>query len=155
MFSGDSSGAWIYRALYETGFADRPAPAGPGGGLQLHAAWITAVARCAPPDNEPLREELTNCRPYLAREIERLESVRVVLVLGRIAYENFLPAYESVSGFALRPKPRFKHGGVVRPKESVKLLMSYHPSRQNTQTGRLSPRMWRAVFRKAADLLAP
>jgi uracil-DNA glycosylase family 4 len=147
VFTGDSSGDWLYRALWETGFANQPESTRRGDGLALSGAWIGASVRCAPPANRPLPEEFARCREYVARELALLKSVRVVVALGRLAHGNFL---------VLRGLPRnafpFSHGAVHEAGAFI-LLDSYHPSRQNTQTGRLTREMLRAVFHHARRLV--
>jgi uracil-DNA glycosylase len=149
MFTGDSSGDWLYEALHRHGFSNRPAARHRDDGLRLRDCYITAAARCAPPDNRPSRDELAACRPYLEEEIRLLHRVRVVVVLGRIAYEAWLRA----AGWwdRLRPaeRPPFGHGREACLPDGRLLICSYHPSRQNTQTGRLTRAMWRAIFRRA------
>jgi uracil-DNA glycosylase len=148
MFTGDSSGDWLYAALHRFGFASAPQSTSPGDGLELLDCWITAAARCAPPRNRPSPAELANCRPYLEAELARLSRVRVVLALGRIAHDAFVRA----AGVAARPP--FGHGALARLDEGRILISSYHPSRQNTNTGRLTRTMWHAVFRRARQMLA-
>ena len=152
MFTGDASGDWLTRALHQTGFANQPVSVRADDGLRLRAAFVTAAVRCAPPDNRPTPDELARCRPYLARERALLGRVRVVVALGAIAFRAVL-ATERARGVALpRPLPRFGHGAELALEEVV-LLASYHPSRQNTQTGVLTEAMLRAVFRRARTLL--
>ncbi len=152
MFTGDKSGDFLYRALYRAGFASQPESISAGDGLVLKDAWITAPAHCAPPDNKPLPEELRHCRPFLYRELELLTNVRVVVTLGRIATDAWLGiqkdrgAIPSMAGYA------FGHN-VLHNQLTPKLLCSYHPSQQNTSTGRLTQRMLDDVFLVAAELL--
>jgi uracil-DNA glycosylase family 4 len=149
MFTGDSSGDWLYEALHRFGFANRPRSVSRGDGLALRDCWISAAARCAPPGNRPTAAELARCRPFLAAEIEALRRVRVVVTLGRIA----LGAWIAAAG---RPeRPAFGHGRRYELGDVV-LITSYHPSRQNTNTGRLTRDMFHAVFRRArAELNEP
>ncbi|MGH7752282.1 MAG: uracil-DNA glycosylase [Gemmatimonadales bacterium] len=145
MFTGDSSGDWLYEALHRFDFASGPASVRRDDGLRLRDCYITAAARCAPPDNQPTSRELANCRPYLEAELGLLNKVRVVLTLGRVAFESYLRA----SGWwdRLGPaRPRFAHGAVTRLPDGISLVASYHPSRQNTNTGRLTRVMWHRVF---------
>jgi uracil-DNA glycosylase family 4 len=147
MFTGDSSGDFLYRALYETGFANQPTSVSAQDGLQLIDAYITASAHCAPPDNKPTLEELRNCRPFLERELVLLKNVQVVVALGRIAFDTYL----SMIG----ERHVFGHGLTHRLGEGKPLLISsYHPSQQNTSTGRLTREMLRAVFEAARSHLA-
>lgn len=153
MFTGDSSGAWLYSALHQFGFADRPVSVHRDDGLRLTDCYITAAARCAPPGNRPTREELDRCRPYLERELAALERVRVVLVLGRIAWEAWLRASGWWARLGPAGRPRFAHGAEAGLPDGRVLLCSFHPSRQNTNTGRLTRAMWEAVFARARELL--
>lgn len=156
MFTGDSSADWLMEALHAHGFANQPTSTHRDDGLKLHGAYITAAARCAPPDNRPTTEELANCRPYLRRELELLRNVRVVIVLGRIAYEAFWQAMKELGRIGRDVKrPDFAHGAVFAwdPAQPT-LVMSYHPSRQNTQTGRLTRDMFHSVFAMARKLIA-
>ena len=153
MFTGDSSGDWLYAALHRYGFASRPTARSRDDGLTLRDCWITAAARCAPPGNKPLPLELERCRPFLSGELAMLSRRRVILVLGRIAHDAYLKA---AGWWGLMPpagRPRFAHGAVTRLPDGTVLIASYHPSRQNTNTGRLTRTMWYAVFRKARRLV--
>jgi len=154
VFTGDSSGDWLYAALYAQGFANQAESVARDDGLRLAGAYVTAAARCAPPGNRPTRAELERCRGYLGAEIRLLERVRVVLALGRIAHEAWLPASGRWS-LPPRERPRFAHGAEATLPDGTVLIASYHPSRQNTQTGRLTLAMWSAVFRRARELLGP
>ncbi len=157
MFTGDDgggSGDWVAAGLHAVGLANRPTSRSPDDGLALAGALVTAAARCAPPGNRPTPEELRRCRPYLEAELAALPDLRVVLALGRIAFEAVLAAWPaSGRGRPLEPRPRFAHGAEVRLDGGVTLLASYHPSRQNTNTGHLTRAMWLAVFRRARALL--
>jgi uracil-DNA glycosylase len=148
MFTGDDSGRWLMRALHAHGFASRPDSQRADDGLRLRDVYITAAARCAPPDNRPTVQELATCRPFLVRERALLGRVRVVVALGHVAFAAVL-ATERARGLVLpRPRPRFAHGGATRLGD-LTLIASYHPSRQNTQTGRLTAPMLSAVFAQA------
>ncbi len=163
MFTGDSSGDWLYDALHEHGFASQAASTGREDGLTLHDTFITAAARCAPPDNRPTPDEFAACRPFLVAELGLLAQARVVVALGALAWEHTLRAYEVLGGKVRTPRPRHGHGAEVlldgiegggfATGGAVTLLGSYHPSRQNTQTGRLTRPMLYAVFARAGDLL--
>ena len=153
MFTGDSSGDWLYAALHEHGFASQSASRSRDDGLALRDCWITAAARCAPPDNKPTTRELANCRRFLVAEHELLGRVRVVLALGRVAFDAWLKAAGWWNELSPRERPRFSHGAEARLPDGTLLLSSYHPSRQNTNTGRLTRPMWTAVFRRARALL--
>lgn len=152
MFTGDDSGLWLMRALHGAGFASIPRSENRDDGLRLRDAYITAAARCAPPDNRPTVEELARCRGYLVRERELLGRVRVVVTLGQIAFATVL-GLERARGVTLpRPLPRFGHG-VETVLGSIVVVSSYHPSRQNTQTGKLTAAMLAAVFARARELV--
>jgi uracil-DNA glycosylase len=153
MFTGDDSGKWLYGALHQFGFANRPESVWRDDGLELTGAYVTAAGRCAPPDNKPTPAELEACRPYLEQELALLDQVKVVLVLGKIAFDTYLKVRRA-QGFDLG-KPTFAHLAEYRfadPRLPV-LLCSYHPSRQNTQTGKLTWPMWEAVFARARGLV--
>lgn len=151
MFTGDRSGDFLFRALYETGFASQPESVSNNDGLKLHDAWITASAHCAPPDNKPTREELLACRPFLERELKLLKNVRVVVALGRIGFDTYL-ALDPPSPDARRSVV-FGHNLAYSLPSGRTLIASYHPSRQNTSTGKLTFAMLRDVFGGAADLI--
>jgi len=153
MFTGDSSGSWLYEVLYRHGFANQPQSLSRDDGLQLTDCYITAAARCAPPGNKPSRVELDRCRPYLAAELRLLRRVRVVVTLGRIAHEGFLKAAGWWERLAPRARPAFAHGAVSTLPDGCIVIASYHPSRQNTNTGKLTRTMWNAVFRRAKAAL--
>jgi uracil-DNA glycosylase family 4 len=152
VFTGDRSGDWLYGALYEAGFANQPTSVHKHDGLELTDCYITATVHCAPPDNKPLPEEFAACRPYLLQELSLLKSVRVVLALGQIAFAAYLTARRELHLSVPSPAPRFGHGSVC-PLDQVTLLGSYHPSQQNTFTGRLTREMFQAVFRRARELV--
>jgi uracil-DNA glycosylase family 4 len=153
IFTGDRSGDWLFEALHRFGFATSPHSVSRDDGLRLVDAYISAVARCAPPDNKPTRKEMDNCRGYLVRELEALDRVRVVVALGRIAFDGFLAAWREHGREVGRPRPRFSHGSEDRLEPGVTLLGSYHPSQQNTFTGKLTRPMFHQVFARARSLL--
>ena len=153
MFTGDSSGAWLYEALHRFGFANQPHAVSRDDGLTLFDCYISAAARCAPPDNRPTLEELANCRPYLQAELKFLDRLKVVVVLGRIAWENYLKAAGWWDRMRPAERPPFGHSLEHRMPDGRILLCTYHPSRQNTNTGKLTREMWHDVFRRAAELL--
>jgi uracil-DNA glycosylase family 4 len=154
MFTGDDSGQWLARALYEAGFANQPTSAHRDDGLSLTDAYITAALRCAPPKNKPSARELANCRPYLLLELQLLREARAVVALGRIAFDAYLKAREVLGLARPRPRPRFGHDRAWELPGGVTLIASYHPSRQNTQTGKLTRRMFSSVFRRARRILS-
>jgi uracil-DNA glycosylase family 4 len=150
MFTGDRSGDWLYRALYETGFASQPFSVSRDDGLALRDVYITASARCAPPGNKPAREEIVNCRPFLERELELLRNVKVVVALGKIAFDNYLDVLKARGAIGSRAAFPFGHNRTFEtgPGQPV-LISSYHPSQQNTSTGKLTAKMLLDVFRNA------
>jgi uracil-DNA glycosylase len=161
MFTGDASGGsgeWVARALYEAGFATRPTSRYRGDGFRLVDAYITAALHCAPPGNRPLPAELERCAGYLVAELALLQHVRVVIALGRIGFDAYLRGLAALGLRLPRPRPRFAHGAVVEltaSRRPVTLLASYHPSRQNTQTGKLTWPMFAGVFAEARRRLRP
>ena len=152
-FTGDASGEWLYGALHRYGWSTLPVSRSRDDGLVLIDCYITAAARCAPPDNRPTREELDRCRRYLEAELALLESVRVVLTLGRIGWEHWLRAAGWWERLAVRQRPRFAHGEESVLPDGTVLISSFHPSRQNTNTGRLTRAMWHGVFERIRSLL--
>lgn len=153
VFTGDSSGEWLYEALHRFGFSSSPRSVSRDDGLTLPGAYITAAARCAPPANRPTPRELDACRPYLAREIHLLDRARVVVALGRVGYEAWLKASGWWEKLPPRRRPRFGHAVESRLPDGTILLCSFHPSRQNTNTGRLTRRMWHSIFRRARRIV--
>ena len=154
VFTGDSSGDLLFATLYRTGFANQPQSVSVDDGLRLRGAYITASVRCAPPANKPLPAEFRNCREYLERELDLLRNVKVVVALGKVAFDTYLSILQRRGQIASRSRFRFDHGAVTKfPPPLPTLIASYHPSRQNTQTGRLTQRMFLAVFRKAKAYL--
>ena len=153
MFTGDSSGHWLFEALYRYGFASQPTAVARDDGLALTDCYISAVGRCAPPGNKPTLTELERCRPYLEAELRLLQRLRVVVTLGRIAHDGWLKAAGWWGTLAPRERPAFAHGAVASLPDGTIVLPSYHPSRQNTNTGKLTRPMWHAVFQKARTLI--
>lgn len=156
VFTGDGvggSGDFLMSALHRAGFANLATSQRPDDGLVLTDAYIAAAVRCAPPDNKPTPEEVTRCLPHLEAELAALPQVRVVVALGKIGFDAYLQMLK-LAGIAVRPKPVFGHASVAALPNGQTLIGSYHPSRQNTNTGRLTPRMMDAVFRAAARHLA-
>lgn len=164
MFTGDASGEFLYKTLYEVGLCNNQlrrslpwqAPTDINDGLSLKNCYITAMARCAPPQNKPTPRELENCFPYFEEEIKLLKDIRVVVTLGRIAFDGYLKwLFKSVvANLCVCPMKRkdfkFSHGAIYKSKHLPHILIaSYHPSRQNTQTGKLAPRMFKQIFQKA------
>jgi uracil-DNA glycosylase family 4 len=150
-FTGDGSGDWLIRAMYRAGFASQPTSVHRGDGLELRDAYITAVARCAPPANKPTSDELRTCRQWLFRELDLLTDLRVVVPLGRIAFDWFLAALRARGQDVGRPE--FGHARCTQLPNGLLMIASYHPSRQNTQTGVLTEEMLDRVFSLARDTL--
>lgn len=153
MFTGDRSGDWLYGALYDAGFANQPNSDRRGDGLKLSECYITAAVHCAPPGNKPTRGEFDRCRPYLVEEIRLLHRVKVVIVLGKIAFDSFLAAYRENGGPVSKPRPKFGHGATVELGRGMRLICSYHPSQQNTFTGKLTKPMFQSIFDQARAAL--
>jgi uracil-DNA glycosylase len=151
MFTGDRSGDWLYAALYRAGYANQPNSVDAGDGLRLRGAYVTAVVRCAPPANRPTPDERDNCLPYLVRELPLLERCRAIVALGSFAWDGALRALRELGADVPRPRPRFGHGAEVEV-GSWNLLGCYHPSQQNTFTGRLTEPMLDRVFARAREL---
>jgi uracil-DNA glycosylase family 4 len=151
-FTGDASGNFMYPVLYETGFANQPSATHRDDGLKLKDLYITAAVRCAPPDNKPLPRELVNCAPYLDREMDGLRKLKVVVALGRVAFDAYLN-YLKRRGQLPSKKPYvFQHAAKYKMPDGMVLLASYHPSQQNTQTGKLTRQMFERIFKEAAQL---
>lgn len=151
VFTGDGvggSGDFLMSALHRSGFANIPTSQRPDDGLQLTDAYIAAAVRCAPPDNKPTPEEVARCLPHLDAELQALPNVAVVVALGKIGFDAYLQMLKG-RGVVVRPRPAFGHGRVATLPNGQVLIGSYHPSRQNTNTGRLTPRMMQAVFQAA------
>jgi uracil-DNA glycosylase family 4 len=177
VFTGDSSGRWLFRALHKAGFANQPTWQRRDDGMRLLDCYITAVIHCAPPDNKPLPEEIGRCSRYFDEELQRLKRVRVVIALGKIAFDNYLKGLRRLGVELPKPLPRFGHNtvheldlcsrsvscggteasprftGSTSATRTVALIASYHPSRQNTNTGKLTEPMFDAVFARAKKLL--
>jgi uracil-DNA glycosylase family 4 len=146
VFTGDRSGDWLYRAMHRAGLANQSTSIAVDDGLSLKGAWVTAAVKCAPPDNKPLPEERANCSAFLKREMKMLTEVRVVMCLGAFAYQAVC------AELGVRPRPKFGHGVEVEAPGGLRLLCSFHPSQQNTFTGRLTEAMLDDVFSRAVVL---
>ena len=166
MFTGDRSGDWLFRVLYETGFASQPDASHQNDGLTLHDAFITAANRCAPPGNKPTPAEREACRPFLERELDLLDAARgveVIVALGQFAYDHSLRLLRERGALVQRPKPKFGHGRTTVvgaaslagrfPRGAVEVIASYHPSQQNTFTGKLTLEMLVEVFERARNAI--
>lgn len=152
VFTGDRSGDWLFRALHRTGFANQASSRSRDDGLRLQDAYVAAAVRCAPPANRPTPAEFARCQPYLELEISLLPRMRAVVVLGQVAMDHFLRAWNASGHPVPRPKPAFAHGRVV-DLGPITLIASYHPSQRNTQTGLLTEAMLDAIFRQAGEVL--
>ena len=146
VFTGDRSGEWLYRAMHRAGLANQPTSVSADDGLSLTRAWVTAVVKCAPPDNKPLPTERINCHGFLLREVGLLSELKVVVCLGAFAYQA------ACAEFAVRPRPKFGHGVEVEAPNGLHLVCSFHPSQQNTFTGKLTEAMLDEVFARAVAL---
>jgi uracil-DNA glycosylase family 4 len=153
MFTGDSSGDFLYSTLQRFGFCSQSTSTHRKDGLSLKGCYITAALHCVPPSNRPQAAEAKRCREFLVEELRLLDQVEVVVALGQIAWDGYLRARRQMGKPVDRPKPRFGHGAEFRLDKCTILLGSYHPSRQNTQTGRLTQNMFDSVFRRARELV--
>jgi uracil-DNA glycosylase len=151
-FTGDASGNFMYPVLYETGFANQPTATDRNDGLKLTDLYITAAVRCAPPDNKPLPQELAECAHFLDRELAGLKNVKVVVALGKIGFDAYLNYTKRCELITSRKEYIFKHGTHYKLPDGRILLASYHPSNQNTQTGKLTRKMFIEIFKQAAKL---
>jgi uracil-DNA glycosylase len=153
IFTGDRSGDWLFAALHRAGYANQPTSTHRDDGLRLKGAYIAAVVRCAPPANKPTPEERDNCLPYLERELRLLEDVHVIVALGSFGWDGVLAVLRRIGVDVPRPKPKFGHGAEVRVGPYT-LIGCFHPSQQNTFTGKLTEPMMDAVFQRARSLAA-
>jgi uracil-DNA glycosylase family 4 len=153
IFTGDSSGDWLFDALHRFGFANQPLSVSRDDGLELRDCYIAAAVRCAPPDNRPLPVEFDNCRPWLVAELALLRRLRVVVTLGSLAHDTWLRATGWRDRLSPALRPRFGHAVRTGMPDGTVLISSYHPSRQNTNTGKLTREMWHSVFRMAREEL--
>jgi uracil-DNA glycosylase family 4 len=153
MFTGDRSGDWLYRALHKFGFANQQSSVSRDDGLRLLDCYITAVARCVPPANKLLRKEIENCRQYLIEELRLLRDLRVIIALGKVAFEAVIECLRSINVEAEQIHPVFAHGKCYRMSNGLILMVSFHPSQQNTFTGKLTEKMFHSVFRRAKVIL--
>jgi uracil-DNA glycosylase len=149
-FTGDASGKFMYPVLYEVGFANQPTATDRNDGLKLTDLYITAAVRCAPPDNKPLPQELAECTYFLDREMEGLKRVKVVVALGKIGFDAYLNYVKRAGQLTSRKAYLFRHGASYEMPDGKVLLASYHPSNQNTQTGKLTRKMFVEIFKQAA-----
>lgn len=152
VFTGDKSGEWLYRALYQQGWSNSAASQDREDSLQLQHVYISCVVRCAPPQNRPLPKELDLCFPFLEQEWNLLKHPKLVICLGKIAFEQMKILLQKYAQLANKPRWKFSHGAIFSLGDT-QVLASYHPSQQNTQTGRLTPKMWTDIFKKASSLV--
>lgn len=148
-FTGDGSGDFLYPVLYEAGFASLPRASSRDDGMKLNDLWITSVARCAPPGNKPTPEELRNCAPWMDAEMTLLKNLRVVVCLGRIAFDGLLMREQRLKSIVLRSRYNFAHGAEYSLPSGLTAIASYHPSLQNTNTGKLTRPMFLEIFKRA------
>jgi uracil-DNA glycosylase family 4 len=153
MFTGDRSGDFLFAALHATGFASQPTSTRRGDGLALRRAYLTAICRCPPPANKPQPQEIAACRPYLLEELRLLPELRVIVALGQLAMDGVLRTWAAAGHAVPSPRPRFGHAAEHRLDDETMLLCSYHPSQQNTFTGKLTQPMLRSVFCRARQLV--
>lgn len=151
VFTGDRSGDWLYRALHRFGFANQPHSIDANDGLRLIDCYVTAAVHCAPPDNKPLPSEFANCQRYLLDELQRLRRVHVVVPLGWIGFRSYFSARKTLGMKDAGPMPTFGHGTAIDLDDGTRVIGSYHPSQQNTQTGRLTEIMFDEIFRQARE----
>jgi uracil-DNA glycosylase family 4 len=152
-FTGDGSGDFMFPVLYDAGFASQPKSQSREDGLKLTDMWISAAVRCAPPDNKPTPEEQRNCAPWLDKEIALLDRLRVVVCLGKIGFDAFVAHQVRAEVLASRKGIEFAHGAEYRLPSGVHLLATYHPSLQNTNTGKLTKAMFMKIFQRARELM--
>ena len=152
MFTGDDSGKFLFASLFRCGFASQPTSQERGDDLQLFDLRITAALHCAPPDNKPLPAEIANCRPFLLEELRLMPRLRVLAGLGKIGFDAAFDAARAANLTALKVRPKFAHGAEVALSENLTLIGTFHPSRQNTFTGKLTPPMMDAVWKRAHEI---
>ncbi len=153
MFTGDRSGDWLYRALYKFGFANQPTSVSRDDGLKLQNCYITATCRCAPPQNKLLPSEILNCRPYLLGELQALSRLKVIIGLGKVGFDSVVNCFLELGWSEFKRRPKFGHAVEYRLTEKTVFLGSFHPSQQNTFTGRLTEPMFDSVFRRARTII--
>ncbi len=154
MFTGDRSGNWLYGTLHKFGFASQPESLSRDDGMELQNCYITAAVRCAPPANKPTKDEFGNCRPYLLQELKLLTNIRVIIALGKIAFDAVITCSKILNWNTFSKKQQFKHGQQVKIRENLYLVASYHPSQQNTFTGKLTREMFENIFMTAKNRMS-
>lgn len=153
LFTGDKSGEWLFRAMFRSDFCSQATSIARGDGLELRGCYISAAIHCAPPQNKPLPSELANCRPYLHEELRQLKDLKVVLGLGKIGFDAAFDALRAVGLSTLKARPKFGHGAQIEVKTGLVLMGTYHPSQQNTFTGKLTEAMLDAIFVRAKEII--
>jgi len=157
MFTGDRSGDWLYRALYKSGFSNQPVSISKDDGLKLNNCYITAIVRCAPPENKPTSKEILNCNIYLKNEIALLKNIKVIITLGGLAFKTTIKTLNELVFKKIDGNIKFSHGNVItfsKDRKNLKLICSYHPSQRNTFTGELTEEMFDEIFSKAIKFLS-
>ncbi|MGB9693227.1 MAG: uracil-DNA glycosylase [Candidatus Kryptoniota bacterium] len=153
MFTGDRSGEWLYRTLYKYGFASQPVSYSKNDSLQLYNCYVTAIVRCAPPENKPTPKEIQNCNPFLTRELKLLSNLKVIVTLGRMAFDSTIKTIRKLNLTNRIKFPYFSHGLIFPINDRITIIASYHPSQQNTFTGKLTAPMFDSIFASAAQIL--
>jgi uracil-DNA glycosylase family 4 len=154
MFTGDQSGIWLYRALHKSGFANQSRSESSQDGLQLSGCLVTAVCHCAPPQNKPSPEEVSNCLPFLTETVQSSKNLKVILSLGHLAWQNSWRVAEEIGLALKKQRVSFTHGAAVQINKGIWMVASYHPSQQNTFTGKLTEQAFDSVFEKCRSLLS-
>ncbi|MEW5798608.1 MAG: uracil-DNA glycosylase [Bacteroidota bacterium] len=154
MFTGDESGNWLFRALHKAGFANQEESVARDDGLKLTDCYITATCRCAPPQNKLLPQEIKNCRPFILQEFQLLKNLCVIVGLGKIGFDTAFECVKELGWTDLKSRPKFSHGTVAQLNPSLTLIGTYHPSQQNTFTGKLTEKMLNSIFSKARKILS-
>ena len=154
MFTGDRSGEWLYGSLYKFHICNKQNSMSANDDLKLNNCYITAVVRCAPPANKPTKEEIENCQPYLANELEIFKNIRVIITLGKIAFDWTIYSLEKLQIKKFDRRPKFAHGAKYQISDNLDLIASFHPSQQNTFTGKLTHSMFDSIFKSAKSLLS-
>ena len=153
MFNGDRSGEWLYGTLHKFQFSSRPASLSADDDLKLNDCYITAAVRCAPPGNKPMKDEIESCQRYLLSELDIFADLRVIVALGKIAFDWTIVSLETLEIRKFDHRPKFAHGAKSQVNEKLTLIASYHPSQQNTFTGRLTKPMFESIFREVKRLI--
>jgi uracil-DNA glycosylase family 4 len=153
MFTGDRSGEWLYGTLHKFGFANKPVSVSANDGLKLKDCYVTAVVRCAPPANKPTKDEIQNCQPYLLEELQMFKRVGLIVALGKIAFDWTVDSLKKLDLYHPERSPKFAHGAKYQISEDLILIASYHPSQQNTFTGKLTHEMFDEIFKEARELV--